>query len=271
MNSSVTHWGVILACVATGSLAQQAPATIPSAGSQLSVSLGLKVHPNRISSNAPRPFMTASGPALASDEFRTSSETSVIPILSARYRDFFASTSYLAKTDYSATQPSTGLPYNFERDEFDVNVGYYVLPSLALTLGYKQVETKADFGSLGTVDRKDRGPTLGVAAAAPVGSGFGVYGNLAIGRLTSKVNLSGSLPKNDYISTEMGLFYTALSRETGWPRSLNVTLGYRYQSLDSTGEVTVSSVGSDFVVTRQYNVRTRDTSRGPVLGVIATF
>lgn len=113
-----------------------------------------------------------------------------------------------------------------------------------------------------------------MSAAAPLGSGFGLYGNFALGRLKLKIESTGSLPKNDYVTAEMGLFYTAWARASGWPRSLNVTLGYRYQSLDSTGDtqvVSVAPVGGDFVVTRVYDVRTRDTSRGPVLGVIATF
>lgn len=145
---AIAGCATVLLGYATGALAQQAAATSAASGPDLSITLGLKLHWNRISTNAPGLVLTTSGVAPVSDELRTGAETSIIPIVSARYRDFFASASYLGKTDYSATQPATGLPYNFEREEYDLNFGYYILPGLAVTVGYKNVDTTAKFGSL---------------------------------------------------------------------------------------------------------------------------
>ena len=263
--------------VARHAHAQQVPDQQPAQGaaSDVRVTVGLKVHANRITSSTPVPIQTVAGLFPVSDSFRSSDEVTYIPVLSARYKDLFFSGSYLTKTSYSAVLPSTGISIDFDRKEYDLNIGYYVLPGLAFSVGYKDVKVNATTG-LGS--REDHGPTVGLSAAAPLGNSVGLYASLAAGRLKVKVSPSISAPRNNYVSSEVGLFYTIPLTSNAWVRSLNVTAGYRYQTLDSSGDYTVTRLvplgGGMFGVNPAnptYNIRTIDTSRGPVIGLVATF
>src|SRR5687768_12196303 len=64
-------------------------------------------------------------------------ETSLIPLLSLRYQEFLVSGSYLTSTDFTFSPT-----YKPERKEYDINFGYFLLPSLAATVGYKHMEYK---------------------------------------------------------------------------------------------------------------------------------
>jgi hypothetical protein len=57
-----------------------------------------------------------------------------VPLLSARYGNFLASVSVMPSTDFSFVDGGSG-----SRSEFDLILGYTVLPGLNLTLGYKKV------------------------------------------------------------------------------------------------------------------------------------
>jgi hypothetical protein len=103
----------------------------------------------------------------------SSSELAVIPQASLRYGNWLASVSTLTPTNYTQTA-SYGAPLVASRYEIDGNFGYYVLPSLALTAGYKELEQKFD----GTF--KWRGPTLGMSGTASLGRGFSLYGDMKV-------------------------------------------------------------------------------------------
>ena len=78
---------------------------------------------------------------LALTQVSASSELAIIPIVSVRYRDFVGSISGIPSTDFSFDDGSSGT-----REEFDANIGYFVMPGLALTLGYKKVSQSGDAG-----------------------------------------------------------------------------------------------------------------------------
>ena len=72
---------------------------------------------------------------LALTQKSASNEVVLIPLVSVRYRDFVGSVSGWPSTKFSFDDGSSGT-----REEFDINVGYYVMSGVAFTLGYKKVQ-----------------------------------------------------------------------------------------------------------------------------------
>ena len=105
-------------------------------------------------------------------------ETTLIPVLSFRYKNFLVSGSYFPSTDYSFGQQSLDFPFfmptdggglqyiddsgnrmgisgnaavkiplpvsiSAERSEWDINVGYYLHRSLVVTAGYKRIDRQS--------------------------------------------------------------------------------------------------------------------------------
>jgi hypothetical protein len=172
-----------------------------------------------------------------------------IPSISLKIKDFFISTSYLGAPEYtfpeytdvfvssvSGTQTAYTKTHKTTatRSESDTNIGWYVTPNLALTLGYKivtqEITDKMSCAPLvcGTVVDKPtyKGPTIGFIGSVPVGEGFGLYGNLAFGKLDMKYEGGTTSYDTDYISTELGIGY----KGQGIP--ISFTLGYRFQSIE---------------------------------------
>lgn len=206
----------------------------------------------------------------------SSSEPSPIPSLTARYKNFFLTGSYLAETDYSfptqsqvydftaadGTHVPAKLAYKFsgQRREWDVSLGYQILPYLAVTAGYKEIRQKfgdelciASIPGVGSTDCLGSapqsatityaGPTLGISGAAPIGMGFGLYGNFSYGwlganyRATAQAGGDKGVTDVDYYVGELGLTYTHLMKSL--PIHLPLTsatayAGYRYQTYEST-------------------------------------
>jgi hypothetical protein len=173
-----------------------------------------------------------------------------IPSISVKIKDFFISTSYLGAPEYTfpeytdtivLTSGGTTTGYTLKhnttakRTESDTNLGWYVTPNLALTVGYKIVsqeitDKQSGTGLISTTQVSKptyQGPTIGFLGSVPVGEGFGLYGNLALGKL----NMQYEADKNttyhaDYVSTEIGVGY----KEKSMP--LSFTIGYRFQSIE---------------------------------------
>jgi len=235
-----------------------------------------------------------------------------IPYLSARYGRFFISGSYYSTTSFqyptvvntsTMTQTDyvrpftvnngiitpTGAPYQVQgvntttsnsifnvsasRQEWDISLGYYVIPHLALTVGYKNADynwtyqqqyitifnsTNA-FAPSGSsiasqsynVAQNFSGPTLGLVGSLPLDYGFGLYGSYAHGFLvwdTSPVYSSSYLHNSsgaDYDVAELGVTYSpnmeALSAHLPL-ESAAVFAGYRYQRFQWDWNDTVNNV-----------------------------
>lgn len=205
-----------------------------------------------------------------------------IPSAAVKYKDFFVSSSYFINTSYNfplATILVPGVPGNVDvddlvtqdisakRKEFDINIGWYFAPQVAVTLGYKQVNQKYTnvytFPATPSRDpltttntTKNKAPTIGIVAGAPVGnSDFLMYLNASssIGR-TMKATFSESDDswKGWYASGELGFGYRIVP-------GLTATAGYKYQ---------IINLKVDTVSPTQ---KGRDTTNGPVLGVAYTF
>ena len=117
------------------------------------------------------------------------SGTELTPILlgSIRYKNFFVSASHFLDTNYNIKTQLTGASVDVGRNETDLNIGYYVLPSLSLSLGYKEVKFDGGLG-----DAKYAGPVIGISGYGSMGSGFGLYGSFAYGDFT--LTSSGAVP-----------------------------------------------------------------------------
>jgi hypothetical protein len=179
----------------------------------------------------------------------TSNTTAWIPSVSVRYKDFMVGGSYFAKRSYDL---GAGFR-DVKREEFDLIGGYYVLPTLAVIAGYKEVNQWFANGKY-----KYSGPIVGFSASAPLTSGFSLYGTAAVGlgSLDAK-RPSGSTTDADYRLGEVGLAYAF--NVGGGVKSLIGTVGYRSQVIvtDMTGSLS--------------NFKGRDTTEGMTVGVVAAF
>ena len=94
-------------------------------------------------------------------EFESDAAVTPIPALLVWYRNFFIGGSYLLDTDYDFTPQELAWwsrsiddeeevfnYYNWDLDvsgsrkEWDVNIGYFITPNIAMSLGYKSLERK---------------------------------------------------------------------------------------------------------------------------------
>lgn len=171
----------------------------------------------------------------------------LVPLVSARYGNFVGSMSVLPSTRFRFVDGGSGT-----RSEFDLILGYSVLPGLNLNVGYKKVSQRD-----GDVRYEPAGPIVGLNGSAPLGNGFSLFGSLAAGKLKTPQSGGDNVVKfkADYRLTEVGLAY-ALAGEQVSPR-WTFTAGYRIQVMNSK-----EALG------RQDG---RDTTQGFAVGAIATF
>lgn len=168
-----------------------------------------------------------------------------IPTLSARYGPWSASFSGSRATGFEfADGGGSGT-----RREYDLNLGYNVLPGLGLTVGYKRMSQRD-----GNNRYEPAGPVIGVNANAPLEGALSFYGNLGLGRLKSGSSSNVHFDA-DYRLTELGLAWTMAGG--AWVRSWAFTGGYRMQVMSSK-EAFGSQDG-------------RDSTQGFTLGAVASF
>jgi hypothetical protein len=195
--------------------------------------------------------------------------TTIAPIIqgSLRYGRWITAASYFIDTSYSlggSIDTGTGVLRTLpaSRHEVDANVGYFLVPGFAATLGYKQIEQ-----NFGGSPYKWSGPTVGLSGGAPVYRSLSMYATFAYGHL----NLSAPVPdasgstsgSADYILGELGLSYgfdTPLR-----PLSLTVTLGYRIQIVSTRS----FAVGAGLYGSEPVDIH--DVTYGPAIGVSGRF
>jgi hypothetical protein len=190
-----------------------------------------------------------------------------IPSFSVRYKDFMLGGSYFAKKSYDFSASANqrlygGTPYggivgmrDVKREEFDLTAGYYVLPTLAIIGGYKEVDQW-----WGGDKYKYSGPIIGVSASAPLTSGFSLYGTVAVGPTMKLTRPNGGAKSDsDYRLGEVGLAYAFDVGGVAGIKSLIGTMGYRSQVIVTK----MTGLTSD--------LKGRDTTEGLTLGVVAAF
>jgi hypothetical protein len=180
-----------------------------------------------LSSGVITPAIEVRSTDTAPDNQESDIEAVPIPQLSARYKWFFVTGSYYAKTgfdfdDSTATTtalvdtdgdgaPDVGARSNTlfktsgDRYEWDASGGVYIHPYVALLGGYKKVRQHIDNflaqetvdlatgATIGTASQRAfsdidiEGPTIGIASSVPIGRGFGVYASYAHGFMDAKI------------------------------------------------------------------------------------
>ncbi|MET0335682.1 MAG: hypothetical protein ABW190_15525 [Rhizobacter sp.] len=168
----------------------------------------------------------------------------MLPVLSARWHDFTASLSLYPSTDHEFVNGDRGT-----RKEFDLNLGYYVTPGVAVTAGFKKIEQRGG-SEVYALD----GPVIGIAGTAPLGRDFSLYGSFGMGWMKSTGSSTVKFDA-DYRLSEIGAAYT-LPTST-FVKAVTFTLGYRTQVLTSK-----EALG---------NQDARDLTQGFTFGAIATF
>ncbi len=257
----IARAGLHTFALAVGALAA-APA---SADSDTTASVSVRAWVNRWTSWDVYPPLSAGNFSLpgASENFSSRSRVALTPSLTVRHGDFLASASHFLRKSYSF-EGNVGA-FTARRRETDALLGYYVLPTLALAVGFKAVDQ--DFGA--TARFKYDGPIVGAVASAPLTAGFSLYGNVGAGRLRARLPLqdaSGrSQLKAGYFLGEVGLAYALRSALVPAAKGAVLTFGYRNQVLATQD----FRIGVERARTRPTDLR--DTTEGMTLGFSLSF
>jgi len=197
----------------------------------------------------------------------SSTKVSLIPVVSLRFRDFYASFSTLLNTSYTLSGQAQN-SIDASRKEFDANVGYYVLPGVGVSLGFKSLSQ-----TFGASNYRWRGPTIGASATVPIRGGTAAYGALGVGFFTMDLPAGDpNSPVNsglnaNYTIGEIGLAYATTGIATIAVTSTAFTLGYRFQSVATKDYKVRASAGTSVIGSTDVH----DVTQGPALGVLLRF
>ena len=246
--------------VANTTAGAQGAATSPSSQPEgMNLVLGLKLWQSQFSIQIPFP-VTVGGERLTPVE----SEAALvfIPQLSLRYRDWVATLSTQIAKDYSILFYDGSSLLTIGRSEVDFNLGYYVVPGLAASLGYKRFKLKLD-----NATDSFTGPTFGLSGTAPLGSDLSLYAAAGFASLKdsapARAGLASPGSRAKYQLTEVGLAYALSGASIA--RTAGLTLGYRTQTLKAPTTLRGTTPGSS------YKADARHQSSGVTLGLVAAF
>jgi len=175
-----------------------------------------------------------------------------IPVVSVSKGRWFLAGSYQSPNSFNWDFPQT----SFRRHEWDANVGYFIVPGLAVTLGYKNINYKG----AGGYDWTSKGLTVGVSGNAPIQSWVALYGNMAYSRPRINDVVYFNKQNGYYMLTEFGFAFPlgGFNSELG---GAALTAGYRYQRIGAYTN------GLIFASPR----KVYETTQGPVIGVAFRF
>jgi hypothetical protein len=188
-----------------------------------------------------------------------SRRTSALPQLGVRYGKVFASASYgRFSSDFAvlnsplATQTGTVVTSRtdrFVRRESDLTLGYFVLPQVAVTVGYKyatesrDVRAPSSAPSRPLLENRARGALVGVVGNFPVQGALSAYVQAGYGPARIKTRtVDNSIAPIDangrYLIGEIGLSYPLLVNQYG-VRAAAVAVGYRTQTVKTYSSGTI--------------------------------
>jgi len=171
----------------------------------------------------------------------------LVPVVAVRYGNFVGTLSAFPSTRFSFANGDNGT-----RKEFDLNLGYVLMPGLTATLGYKKISQRD-----GPTRYEPAGPIFGLSGNAPLAGAYSLYGAFGLGRLKTPASDDKNVVKfkADYRLTEVGV---ASTFNSDWLlRRWTLTAGYRIQVMGSK-EAFGTQDG-------------RDTTQGFTFGALATF
>jgi hypothetical protein len=187
--------------------------------------------------------------------------TAIIPAISARWRNWLVAASSFTAARYSLS--GSDLTARSARHESDVSLGYYVLPTVALSAGYKTVHQAFN------QQYHFAGPTLGISGSAPLpDTKLSVYGSFAQGVV--KATFGGAdaaghtVFRAVYNLNEFGFAYS-FGRMSLMPAYLTGTVGYRQQSIITRGYRGYSTTRGTF------EDKLRDATQGLTMGVVMSY
>lgn len=208
----------------------------------------------------------------------TSTEYVPIPFLAARAGNWLGSIYYFPRTSYNSRNDRIG---TVDRDEYDISLGYSLLPSsegsLIVSVGYKRAYASKLVPQLENSGTKVEGVLIGLAGAAPITDRLRLYGSAAYGFATQKVEFAALDGSSRYDGTyrvgEVGLTYVVHTGTTGQVlKNVALTAGYRIQSYTTKSVplfTTTASATPVILATEHRDLNT--TTDGFVIGVVATF
>jgi hypothetical protein len=204
----------------------------------------------------------------------STSKITPMPFVGLRYGKFVASASYFARTSYDSKGLLNG---DLHREELDLNAGYYVLPQLAVSVGYKMGKLDKLSAAVSGGSRIDA-ILVGASGSLPLeaSSRLSLYGNFAYGLGRSKFGFT--LPSGEnklnvsYTIGEVGLAYRLFSAPSSALKSLSLSLGYRTQfvTFKDAPFGTYSGIASATPSSIERK-DSRSTTDGFVLGLVGVF
>ncbi len=195
-----------------------------------------------------------------------------LPSLGFRAGNFIATVSGMPSTQF--TTPGSALG-SIDRQEVDVNVGYYVLPGIVALVGYKRAELGSFTPQSSAYSSKIDAWLIGGSASAPLSDRISLYGNFAYGFAqqtydTALVNGDTRMP-GSYQIAEVGVTYRLLERETGLLKGISLQAGYRFQSYVTSATLGTFSPSAPTVPIAITKTDLRSTTDGLILGVVGVF
>lgn len=254
----------VLACLALAPMSARADDNSVQVGKDLYMSAGMKLWINTWQTN----LTGNSGKDWT--QLTADPVVGIVPNLSLKYKQLLIAGSFMATGDYqfphqtfkNGTAVRNELDVKGNRQEIDLNVGFYVVPQVALTMGYKGITEKFKVTSSLTGYSENsvylNGVTFGITGSAPIGNGFSVYGSGAGGPMFVTYT-----PASSYTDTAL---YEASELGFAWhaPRApLTATLGYKFQLIQT-------SISSQNSVNFSGLPRT-EVTRGLMLGLSYLF
>lgn len=216
------------------------------------------------------------GSILARDHFRSTTsdmEITPMPTVGVRYGKLLASLTYFMPTKYDG---KSALKKDVERREIDVNIGYYILPSLVVSLGYKDVKidrVRDDVDS----EQKIKGILIGLSGSAPLSDRWSLYGNFAYGVGRHKSEFRDARGEDKYSGRysigEIGLNYRLMDgNSSAFIKSLSGSIGYRAQ-IYTTKDVGVGTYALNDPLTPLSTTKrdSRSSTTGLAVGIVAAF
>jgi hypothetical protein len=237
---------------------------VDSTGRDWKIMYGLKVWANEWS----LPVELGAGDKTYILEYESDSAITPIPAFLATYRNFFIGGSYLLETDYDFPKQQGkywyindrgetvddyyNLDISGSRTEWDLNIGYFLTPNIAVSLGYKNLERDltltTTFEDIPAIMKSIyplsvQAPIIGISTSAPVSDKFNLYGNLAYGWLSGDASYKyidveeNETETNDldvdgnYLFGELGFGYF-IPLEQKFASAVTINVGYRFQRLD---------------------------------------
>lgn len=175
------------------------------------------------------------------------------------YGKFFLSGNYSPSTNYDFSKFVGAL--DGKRKEYDLNLGYYIHPQVALAVGYKAVNLHYFVPTAPTTyaDWDYKFPMIGIMANAPIQeTKFFVFGSGAVGiggRISGNTTSNAqNIDTVEYKTLEAGMGYA-------FTEAIKGTVGYKFQELSAKWKASFSTTAA----------KPRDTTSGLMLGVSYTF